>query len=211
MPVPLIQVVNYLCIFLRTTFIELFMSESNIGAQNYGIKRIFLLLMTAFYVLNRWTVFGKQSTRTWWSFAMKWEGWKRTSSLLRSPMFDGYCSYPPHLWIFITIVVSCEACILLGLSKATTALIAFTQWNTFADWVTFLLHNEGMECWGGSPGKYRHHAWQYATFSHLSTQIPIVDSIKLASTLCCRWRCVGGAWWLLIQASSIQAFTTECS
>ena len=53
MPVPLIQVVNYLCIFLRTTFIELFMSESNIGAQNYGIKRIFLLLMTAFYVLNR--------------------------------------------------------------------------------------------------------------------------------------------------------------
>ena len=63
MPVPLIQVVNYLCIFLRTTFIaaiaesisltvELFMSESNIGAENYGI-RIFLLLMTAFYVLTR--------------------------------------------------------------------------------------------------------------------------------------------------------------
>jgi hypothetical protein len=29
------------------------MSESNIGAENYGIKRIFLLLLTAFDVLNR--------------------------------------------------------------------------------------------------------------------------------------------------------------
>lgn len=147
---------------------------------------------------------------------MKWEGWNKTSSLLKSTMFDGYSSYPPppHLRIVITVIVLCKACMLLGfpinlwLSIATRALVTFRERrNTFVDWFIF-------------PSQWRNgmlrriarqtlasHLLVCYIFTSFNSDFPFLFHTS-ASALCCRWRCVRGARWHLILSWSS---TTVCS
>ena len=73
----------------------------------WRLEKIFFLLTAFSYLLNRWKVRGKQRKRTWWNCAKKWENFKRTSSLLRSTMCDGYCTFYSSRYIGVLIIPTC--------------------------------------------------------------------------------------------------------